>query len=167
VYGLSAKLERKAGRIRNFEIGSFTLPNVLAAFNEGNDGAAPPWEKEGNLGNGLLRHFDVTIDLSRKCMSLKPNRIFSASFEFGMAGIQIERSADGTFIVDRIIPNSPAGKAGIHIGDKLLEIDGRTSAKWRKTDLNDYLKRSGETVRFKIERAGELLGITLTLARLI
>lgn len=56
---------------------------------------------------------------------------------------------------------SPAAAAGFQEGDLVVQADGRRINEW--ADLQQYvLMRSGEAIRFTVERAGERVSLTAT-----
>lgn len=57
--------------------------------------------------------------------------------------------------VERVVPGSPAAKAGITAGDTVLEVQGITVAGGAGDQLQAAMKRSaGETLRLKVSHAG-------------
>lgn len=65
--------------------------------------------------------------------------------------------------------NSPADRAGIRIGDKILEIDGESAKGWSTAQVSSHLKGDPNTkVRVKIERllTGEEVNLTLKRERI-
>ena len=68
--------------------------------------------------------------------------------------------SQATTTIGYIFPDSPAAKAGMEVGDKILEIDGKPvhtfggmgdSVSWR------VVRSEGKTISFKIERDGKIL----------
>ena len=67
--------------------------------------------------------------------------------------------ADMTTVIGYIMPDSPAQKAGLQPGDKLLEVDGKRVTRF--LGMNDsvswaVVRSEGETVPLKFERAGQV-----------
>jgi C-terminal processing protease CtpA/Prc len=57
--------------------------------------------------------------------------------------------------VEQVVPGSPAAKAGIVVGDSIVEIGGVTVAGSTLATLQTGLQKSvGETLRLKIRHAG-------------
>src|SRR6059036_1821646 len=68
--------------------------------------------------------------------------------------------SDITTIVGYVEKDSPAAKAGIQAGDKILEVDGQTVTRF--SGMNDsvvwnVVRSEGATIPFKIERNGAVL----------
>ena len=68
--------------------------------------------------------------------------------------------SQATTTIGYIFPDSPAAKAGMKVGDKIIEIDGKPvhtfggmgdSVSWR------VVRSEGKTLSFKIERDGKIL----------
>ena len=70
-------------------------------------------------------------------------------------GLQIEARAQG-FVVNRLEPNSIAAKAGIALGDVVLELDGRAPrALLTSQDFIRYTADKKE-IRLRIKDKGEM-----------
>lgn len=68
--------------------------------------------------------------------------------------------ADMTTMVGYVEEDSPAGKAGIRAGDKILEVDGKPVKRF--LGMNDsvtwnVIRSEGNTIPFKVERDGKIL----------
>ncbi len=57
--------------------------------------------------------------------------------------------------IGKIIPNSPAAAAQLHVGDKIIAVDGKETATWEKLNFA-LIDRVGETgtVNIDVNRAG-------------
>ena len=67
--------------------------------------------------------------------------------------------SDMTTVIGYIMPDSPAQKAGLREGDKILEVDGKRVTRF--LGMNDsvswaVVRSEGETVPVKFERAGQV-----------
>jgi regulator of sigma E protease len=67
---------------------------------------------------------------------------------------------DEPAIVGWVNPNTPAEKAGIQRGDKIVEVDGVRNPDWEQVHIKDALSPN-QPLQFTIERNGKLLDETL------
>jgi len=63
-----------------------TVPANIAIAEAGALSWAGPM---GILGNGVLKHFNVFIDLQQQMMSLEPNRLYHDQFEVNCSGLEL------------------------------------------------------------------------------
>ncbi|MCX7805881.1 MAG: S41 family peptidase [Planctomycetota bacterium] len=86
--------------------------------------------------------------------------------KFGGVGMEISQEAPGVLVVITPIMGTPAHKAGILPGDRLLEVNGR-SVRDMTVDLAANMLRGepGTEVKISVEREGEDAPIELTLVR--
>ena len=84
----------------------------------------------------------------------------------GYAGIGFAKTSllGGEPVVDGTVPGSPAAKAGIDKGDRIIECDGRPVTKAYQIKESVCRRYAGDAVRLTIDRAGVRLEKTLTLA---
>ena len=71
----------------------------------------------------------------------------------GYMGILFGREGEETARVERVIPGSPADRAGIRPGDLVVRLNGRAATEEAVEDLREHLDR-GETVRLRVRRDG-------------
>jgi carboxyl-terminal processing protease len=83
------------------------------------------------------------------------------------AGIGIQADVrDGWIVVIAPTPGSPAERAGIQPGDRIIEIDGRSTEGWTLEEASRTFKGSaGTTVALRVERPGILAPMPVTLTR--
>lgn len=76
------------------------------------------------------------------------------SSQFYGIGVSILQHRDGVY-VQSIIPNTPADKAGLHYGDRFVEIDGKDSKQYSSAEVSKNVRgEKGTSVNLKVERAG-------------
>jgi len=83
-------------------------------------------------------------------------------------GTQIEMR-DGAIVVVAPLPETPAERAGIMSGDRIVEVDGKPTEHFTQDDAVRSLRgREGTQVTIKVVRSGatDLLSFTLTRARI-
>jgi C-terminal processing protease CtpA/Prc len=68
--------------------------------------------------------------------------------------------------VERVVQHSPAARAGIVLGDELVEVDGRTVRGSRVSELRPLLDRpAGHVLRLVVKRpSGQLVEVRVVLA---
>ena len=162
--GINSEVFGYMGRIKNFKIGSYSFDNPLVSFNENK---LMPFEKEGNLGSGILRRFNITFDYKNKRIFIRPNKSFNDPFEFNMAGIQYSKSQDGIIKIDRVIPNSPGSEAGLEADDILVKINNISTGNISKNDLKNIFEKENEVVELEIKHGGVTKTISVKLCRII
>jgi len=73
---------------------------------------------------------------------------------YGGLGIQID-VRDGWITVVAPLPDTPAEQAGIETGDRIIEVDGKSTQGWNNDRAVNALRgEPGSQVQIKIERAG-------------
>ncbi len=165
--GLSGEIHGKVGRVAGFDLGGATLEQVVTSFPvEEHQNPRGMDSRDGNLGNGLLRRFNVTFDYSRKRMLLEDTPEMAEPFLFDGSGLRLE-SRDGGLQVTGILPGSPAAEAGLQKGDRLLTLDGETVTGGDLYDVREQLRRAGRQVKLTFGRAQERIAVELGLRRLV
>ena len=84
---------------------------------------------------------------------------------YGGLGIQID-VRDKFITVVAPLPDTPAERAGIETGDRIVEVDGKSTEGWSSDEAVNVLRGPpGSTVRLTVERAGVASPLTFTLER--
>jgi carboxyl-terminal processing protease len=74
--------------------------------------------------------------------------------EFYGIGVTILRHRDAVY-VQSVVAATPADKAGLRYGDKILEVDGKDARDWTGDQVSKAVRgERGESVTVKVERAG-------------
>jgi C-terminal processing protease CtpA/Prc len=81
----------------------------------------------GNIGGAVLRRFVVTFDYARNAVWLAPNARLAAPFDVDRSGLRIHAN-DGGFDVVAVMAGSPADEAGLRVGDRIVAVDGTSTA---------------------------------------
>ncbi len=84
---------------------------------------------------------------------------------YGGLGIQIEYR-DNAIVVVAPLPDTPAERAGVMTGDRIVEVNGQSTAEWNQELAVKNLRGPvGSQVTLKVQRPGVTDGITFQLTR--
>jgi hypothetical protein len=161
--GVGAEIDAKVGRIKSLTLGKYAMNDLVSTFLPKK---LMPVDKDGNLGNGTFRKFNITFDYRQKCMYLEPSNHFVEPFEYNMTGLQI-KIADNGFVVLRVNPNSPAEEAGLKAHDQIFEINGTAVSQLKENDLYLLFMKEGESINIKAKRGQSIITASFTMRRLI
>ena len=81
-------------------------------------------EGDGTVGFGFLHNFNIIIDYDRRRVWLENYTGKTADDEVGDPGIAAMGDKRDDVRILRVAPGSPAEKAGLKRGDKILSVDG-------------------------------------------
>jgi hypothetical protein len=170
--GLSGNIRGYKGRINQLKIGKYLLDSVIAAFPYFEDVGSKitTLNRNGSIGNTLLKKFDVLFDYQNSCMYLKSNNTLKEPFEYDMSGMELTSSGKNfdSFFVNRIERGSPADDLGIKIGDQLLRINFNSTDKLSLDEIIKLLSsKNGRSLYLEMARNNEVYVSVLTLKRRI
>ena len=166
--GVSGEIQGNVGRIAEFRIGGKTLKGVVATFPDAEHQHPRGMDsRDGNLGSGILRRFNLAFDYSRNRMWLEPNRHYTEAFDWDMSGIRLR--ADGEALrVDAVLPDSPAAAAGIQVDDVITGIDGEAISASAQFELRErFRSEEGSKIEIELLRDGQKLERTVKLKRMV
>lgn len=150
-------------RARELRIGSLALPDPVVALAMPQDLRPGPLRIDGIVGAEVLRRLVVTFDPLLGRIWLRRNDIADQPFAYNRAGASLRSDGDHV-VVDAVAPGSPAFKAGIDPGDRIVGWNG-------DGDL-DALSHAlqgppGETIELVAARGDRRAPVKLVLAELI
>jgi carboxyl-terminal processing protease len=87
--------------------------------------------------------------------------------KFGGIGAQVEAAPDlNGVIITKPLPNSPAEKAGIKAGDRILAVNGEDALEWSVIEaVNKIRGEKGTDVLLTVEHVGSLDPVDITITR--
>ena len=143
--------------LANLNISDYQFSAVPAIIATAETGALSWSGPMGILGNGVLKRFNVFIDLKQQMMSLEPNRLYHEMFEVNCSGVELVMDdAFQKVIIDHVYVGSPAHEAGLKVGDEIVQIDGASASYFRLPQIRSMLSQDGKEVEILIDRKGEL-----------
>src|SRR3989442_13025477 len=108
--------------------------------------------------------------------TLDPHSVFFPTVEFKKLkedqassfygiGVQITRHDDGVY-VQSVVNGTPAARAGLRYGDRIVEVDGKDARDWTSDEVSKNVRgERGKDVKLKVERAGEEAAINFKIVR--
>ncbi len=80
-------------------------------------------------------------------------------------GVTILRHRDGVY-VQAPVEGTPAARAGLRFGDRIVEVDGKDAREWSSAEVSKNVRGAlGTNVTLKLERAGESAPVYRTIMR--
>lgn len=158
--GLGGFMEGYLGRIKKLDLDPFSFSDVITNFQELpniNPDSTLLVTRDGIIGNGLLSRFTVMIDYHRSMMYLKPRKKYNRNFSYDRSGIVTIASGQNLdrYEITDIVPNSPAEKAGLLAGDRLIRISGLPKIFMDLPTINKKLRgKVGKKVKVVVKRDG-------------
>ncbi len=170
--GLGGYIEGFTGRVHSVALGEFTQQGVVTYFQSLDTTLNLEYlnHRNGLVGNVILSHFLVVLDYQEGTMWLKPNRMYREAFIYDRSGLSIVASGSkfNEFVVQNVLPNSPAEEAGILRDDRIVSIRRTPSGFYSLSDIQFILKKKpGKKIRIVVKRDGKRLKKTIVLRELI
>jgi serine protease DegQ len=114
----------------------------------------------GNIGQSILKQFNVTFDAMRGRLYLEKNSNWGKPGIFNRAGAILGKGDQGETVMT-VLAGSPAESAGLHVGDVITAIDQKPPE-----DLSEqpaFLQPEGTVVHLTAKREGVSHDLSLTL----
>ncbi len=170
--GLGGFLEGFTGRIYRVDLGAFVQQNVITYFQtlDSVQNIEHLNKRNGLVGNTLLSRFHVLLDYQNATLWLKPSRHFKSEFVYDRSGLNLIASGANfnRFIVQAVIPGSPAAEADFRKGDEIVRVGLMPASFTSLADLQRiFQKKAGKKLKVLVRRDGQLLKKRIVLRDLI
>ena len=170
--GLGGTMQGSVGRSRVVNLADRRLDDVITYFQEV-DTVEMKFlnQREGILGNRILKRFTVVVDYVRQRVYLRAEgKAYKRKFTYDRSGISLLAGGDNLnkYSVSNVVPGSPADRAGIQVRDRLRAVNGiSTNLMSLESIVRKLEGKAGKRIRVRIYRGGRLQDFTLTLEDLI
>jgi PDZ domain-containing protein/aspartyl protease len=167
-WGIGGPVRSEIARIESVGLGGIEIRDVVARFSLNKGGATTGNAKAGLIGPDILKQFTLICDYARKRLILEKNGNFGIRDTYDKAGAWLIQSGD-TFEVLDVIAGGPAEKAGLHVGDKVIAVDGRNAGGIVLPELRDKWKygAAGTKVTLRVQSATGLKDVVLVLTEMV
>lgn len=156
--GMAGRLRMRLTVIKEVKLGPFRFRNVPTYLYQDDYNVLSYPFTGGLIGNELLRRFNMIINYPEREIHLKPNSHFKDLFDYAYTGLGIYY-IDGRIMVEDVIPESPASKAGFKIGDEVLSVGANFSRNIQQ--YKNLLLVPHQKIKVIIIRDEELQSLTL------
>ncbi len=156
--GMGGTLQMRITVVKMLQIGQYRFRNVPTYLYEDDFNVTSYPFVGGLLGNDLLRRFNLTLNYRKREIHLIPNSHFKEPFDYAYTGLAIYY-IDGVIMVEDVIPNSPAEKAGLKRYDIIVGVDNNFSNNIMQ--YKSILQSAFTRIRITISRNKELIQLTL------
>ena len=151
--GFGGDFSSALGRLSHMALGGQEWKDPMVTLARAREGAFASDEFAGNVGNRILERFKVTLDYEHHEVALEPGARFAARDGFTRAGVLVGWYGDHAQALS-VLPRSPAERAGLREGDRIVRIDGRPILAMGLKAVDQLFDdgREGQTVVIEIER---------------
>ena len=127
--GIGGHLGTERFRATSFSLGGATLHDPPVSISTATAGSFASRSIAGNLGLRVLSRYRLTFDFRRNTVTFVPRANVDAPFTFDRTGISFNQEDPAGFSVLSIVPGGPAAQAGLHSGDRIVALNGRSIAR--------------------------------------
>ena len=155
--GLGGDLEGWIGLINKVNLGNFKFNELICKFQDIDSLviSETSTRRNGIVGNEVLRKFTIIIDNIHKKLYFKPNRLYKKKIKYDKSGITLFVAGKNfdKFYIKYIIPDSPAGLAGLKPNDRIISVQYISTIFWGMNGIvNLFKKKENKKIRLKIIR---------------
>ena len=168
-YGLGGETRGRATRTKALKIGGLVVRDPIVVLSLDQKGVLATSDFDGIIGGDLLRRCHVIFDHPRQRILLEPNGAFARPFDYDMSGTFLLGQGDDfkSFLVWRVLPNSPATDAGLAEGDVITSVDGKPADKLTLEEVRRALRGGEREVELGIKRGEQAMTVRLKLRKLV
>jgi hypothetical protein len=149
--GLGGKKRMMITIIRELKVGPYIFRRVPTHILDDEFNVTSYPYISGLLGNDILKRFNLIFNYQKREVHLLPNSHFREPFDYSYTGMSVF-FINGKVVIDDIIKDSPAYKAGFKKDDVILAVNNNFS-----NDINQYknaLQSNGERLKILVIRDG-------------
>jgi len=144
-------------RVKQVRMGGSTFPNFLCLF-----GDLPKVLSMPLVGSDFLSQFIIVINYPGDEMLVIPNEDFYLKDNLFSIGMNLDVSEKGEIVVEGIWEKSPAEKAGIKVGDRIVFFNSKKAGlgyllEFQKALMDDTIK----IISIEVIGAGKMKSVVL------
>ncbi|WP_250622992.1 aspartyl protease family protein [Pinirhizobacter soli] len=142
--GVGGIIENRSGHVASFALGERALLDPPATLSAPKSGVFASELLAGNIGQGVLSRYAITLDYESRRMQLQPGNGWSQPFEDGPSlGFGLNRISHEQYQVLAVTPSSPARRVGLAAGDIVVALDGVQASRLGLDELRQSMRHGG------------------------
>ena len=160
--GLGGVMHGQSVRIGSLALGAAEVRRVETDLAADQGGAASDTDIAGNVGESVLKQFNLTFDYTHGQVILEKSKGYGRA-EDGHAGLALEPQGREWRVV-AVAPDGAAARAGIQEGDRVIRVEGKDAGQLSLLALWDVFHRPVGTKVWLLLQGGErkrLVALTL------
>ncbi len=167
-WGIGGPVRSQIARVETLKLGAVEVKNLVARLSLQRSGALTKTDRAALVGPDVLKQFTTIFDYSRRQIIFEKNDDYGKPDSYDRAGMWFGLEGDHFEVID-VMAGGPAAEAGIHVGDKILTIDGRDAAKLDLPATRLRFKNGAprSRVRLMVEHEGAQREVVVTLRDLV
>lgn len=169
--GLTGDLHGVVVRLQEVRLGRIRIASPTSAVGTEHKGFLGRTDFDGIVGNSAFEGSRLIVDYARHRAIVERSVPDDGSgrCDFDMSGLRLVARGAGLrqFVVDYVIPRSPAADAGVLVGDELLAIDGRPVSALTLSDVRRGFSVANGVRALILRRDTDTLRVVLKLRRLL
>jgi hypothetical protein len=123
-WGVGGASRSQLARATSLRIAGFELREPVTLLSTQQAGSFAASDIAGNIGGGILKRFDLTLDYANERIFFEPNTQFDAPDVFDRSGMWLNDAGNALEVMD-VTAGGPAERAGVRVGERVRAIDGK------------------------------------------
>ncbi|MEQ8704885.1 MAG: aspartyl protease family protein [Phaeodactylibacter sp.] len=171
--GLGGFLRGYKGKVPSLQLPPFRFSSVVTSYQDlqlGEIDSTQLDQRNGILGNEILRRFTVILDYIHEEAYLQPNKDYDDEFKVDRSGLLIIATGPTLrdYLIYSVLEDTPAQEAGLQTGDEIKRINWMPTTLLSLSGLIGRLQKpAGKKVRLVVKRNGKRIRTTFELRDLI
>lgn len=155
-------------RAKRLSLGPVPVDEPVVELSTNKTGSMADGYLAGNIGAGVLKRFNIVWDYGHNRIWLERNQLDRVRDAWDRGGFWINATENAFDVVD-VTAGSPADKAGLKAGDRIVKINGRLAVTQLSLPEARLLKLGapGTVLTLDVLRNGKPMTMTVTLADLV
>ena len=166
-WGFGGPVRSQVVRAQSLQLGPVVAKNLVVRLSLQRSGATTSADLAGLVGPDVLDQFRVTFDYSRSRIILEPNHNYGTPDTYDRSGMWLGQVGKFFEVLD-LTAGGPAEKAGLKVGDRIVSIDGHSTATLLLPDVRQGLRNPpNRKVKVVVARKEGQRELSLTLRDLV
>ena len=156
------------GRVKTLSFDGFEFSELPIGISQVSQGIQSNGHVSGIIGNKLLKKFNILFDYPGGKLYFEKSQYFDDPVTVNCSGMDIQMNEDmSAILIHQIIEGGPASDLGIDVNDELVSINGKKAMDLSLVEIEQMLKKAGETVTLMVRKKGPAKEYKLELKSLL